>query len=84
MRWTGLAERELAQIASRDRLLRAGHRCLQDEVRSVITTSPSVISDTLPELVRRLIEPLYAAFDFFKPHEGIYADELARMRSRSY
>ena len=84
MRWTGLAGRELAQVASRDRFLSAGRQSLQEEVRTTVEAMPTAISDTLPELVRRLVEPLYTAFDFFKPADGIYTDELSRMRSRSY
>lgn len=81
MTWTGLTGRTLRAIASRDRFLPGTWTCHEDNVRTSITAPASSVTDTLPELVQRLTEPLYARFDFFVPPERMYSAELSRMRT---
>lgn len=79
MTWTGLENRDLRAMAG-DRILTPGRISHEGEVVSTIHTPIAVIQDALPELVRQLVSPLYARFDFFEPPAEIYSSELARMR----
>lgn len=81
MRWDGLEGREL--VAHGDRDIRPGRVCMQDAVVSVMELDASKVTETLPELVRSIVEPLYELFDFFRPPDALYAEELNRMRSRA-
>ena len=42
------------------------------------------ISDGLPELVGKLVAPLYELFDFFQLPGALPAEELARMRANRF
>jgi transcriptional regulator with XRE-family HTH domain len=83
MRWTGLRGRKLAALASRDRMMRPTRPASEDDVESFVEVSLAEISHDLGGVVRRLVDPLYASFDFFEPPEQIYEEELAEMLSRS-
>jgi transcriptional regulator with XRE-family HTH domain len=80
MRWDGLEGRELVAYGDRD--VYPGRTCLQNTVASVVELDVTKITETLPEIVRSIVEPLYTVFDFFKPPDELYAEELARMRRR--
>jgi hypothetical protein len=80
MQWRGLAGRELATLVSPLRMLDPGRVATDNEVVTSIGTDAAAISDTLPELVRRLTEPLFARFDFFQPSTELYTSEIERMR----
>lgn len=82
MTWSGLEGRELSAIGSPHRSIMPGRVCHQQEVQTSITTEVTAISDTLPDLVRRLVAPLYEHFDFFVPPAEIYTTEIERMRYR--
>lgn len=82
MTWTGLQGRELSAVGSPNRWLMPGRTCQQNEVSTSITVEALAISDTLPDLVRQLVAPLYAHFDFFEPPDEIYPTEIERMRYR--
>ena len=82
MTWTGLKDRELSAVGSPNRMLMPGRICQQNEVRTSITVEALAISNTLPDLVRQLVSPLYAHFDFFDPPDEIYTTEIERMRYR--
>jgi hypothetical protein len=83
MRWTGLRGRKLATFASTNRLLPGTYVSRQDEVLTTIEADVATIADTLPELVRHLVEPMYASFSFFQPPDLLYAQELTAMRDRA-
>jgi len=83
MFWTGLRGRRLTTWASPDRVLPGEYVGSRDEVSSVVEADVSTLGDTLPEIVRGLLEPLYANFDFFQPPDLMYAQELAKMRERT-
>jgi hypothetical protein len=83
MEWTGLKDRRLTTFASPNRVLRGNYVSRQEEVSTEVDADISTIADTLPELVRRLVEPMYASFSFFKPPDLLYAQELAAMRDRA-
>jgi len=82
MTWVGLQGRVLSAIGSPNRWVTPGRICRENEVRTSITVEALAISDTLPDLVRRLVSSLYAHFDFFVPPEEIYTTETERMRHR--
>jgi hypothetical protein len=82
MDWTGLRGRRLATWASPDRVLPGEYVGSQDEVSSLVEADVSTLQDALPEIVRLVVEPLYANFDFFRPADLMYAQELAKMRGR--
>ena len=84
MTWTGLANRTLTAWASPERWLEPSRVCMTDTVRSRIAVDAETISDTLPELVRSLVQPLYEQFDLFEPPADIYAVEMERLRSRRH
>jgi hypothetical protein len=82
MEWTGLKGRQLSTIGSPNRFIGGEYTSRQSEVSSLVEADVAAVGDTLPELVRALVEPLYTSFDFFRPPDLLYAEELARMRDR--
>lgn len=83
MRWEGLRGRELSALPSRDRSVPPGRRSTQNVVSATVRTTPAEVQLNLPSVVRALVEPLYTAFDFFRPPESIYGEELGRMHERT-
>ncbi len=80
--WSGLAGRQLAEIAgsflrSLDRTAR------QDRVAAEVEVSVEQIEQNLPEVARDVTRPLYDAFDFYTPTPELIVAELDRMRARS-
>ncbi len=82
--WTGLAGRRITNLANRNRLLFDGHTSRQATYRTNISAQADQIADTLPELVDRLVRPLYELFDFFQLPATLVTEELARMRERRF
>jgi hypothetical protein len=80
MRWEGLEGRTLTDHTGPGRFAADERRSYVDAVVSEVEASPAAIEPGLPDLVRSLVGPLYAAFDFFDPPQELYVDELARMR----
>jgi transcriptional regulator with XRE-family HTH domain len=83
VRWRGLQGRLLTTLGTPDRFLSDNYRCHQDVVESTGTFAVETLADALPEAVRALVGPLYAAFNFFNPPGDFYAEELTKMRERS-
>lgn len=83
MRWTGLRGRKLAVLADHQRMMAPTRPASEDEVSSFVEVDPSEISSDLAGVVRRLVDPLYASFDFFEPPAQIYDEEIAELLSRS-
>ena len=71
MTWQGLAGRELRSLAGPGRMLMPGRVCRDHEVTTSVTVSASDISDTLPEVVKKLVGPPYARFGFFEPSDDL-------------
>ncbi len=82
MRWEGLRGRELSAMPSRDRWMPPGRTSAQNVVTTMLRITPAEIQFELPNVVRNLVEPLYTAFDFFRPPESLYREELVDMRER--
>jgi hypothetical protein len=81
--WTGLQGRTLTAINGR-RTMFDDHRSRSDGYTATITIPAERISAALPEIVRDLVNPLYALFDFFQPPGAMYAEELGRMQRREF
>jgi schlafen family protein len=81
--WTGLGGRRLTHLERR-RLIFDRHHTQQDRFRISLSVQADQISDALPELVGRLIFPLYELFDFFQLPAALPAEELARMRANRF
>ncbi len=80
MTWSGLKGRELRSVASRERLMFPGSVSHQDAITTTVTTDPSAINDTLPDLVEELVAPLFECFSLFEaPHE-LWVTETTKMR----
>jgi transcriptional regulator with XRE-family HTH domain len=80
VRWDGLKGRRLASW-NHERAMPGAYTCAQNTVTSVVEIdAPRSIGDTLPEIVRELVEPFFAVFDFFSPPEALYTQELSKMR----
>ncbi len=81
--WTGLAGRVLTSLDGR-RLILDHHHAQQDTFRNSLTVQADQIGNGLPELVGRLVVPLYELFGFFRLPGALPAEELARMRANRY
>lgn len=79
MRWTGLRGRKLASLASPTRRMASTRPAAQDEITAFAEVTPAEIGNDLSGVVRRLVDPLYASFDFFEPPEALYEEELESM-----
>ena len=80
--WSGLKERKLTALFNPRRGPLRDYRTQTDEYTSEVTVPVARISGALPEIVRDLVNPLYALFDFFEPPAAIYSEELTRMQRR--
>jgi len=80
VQWTGLDGRNLTSFANPNRLLFQGYNSRQATHRTNISVQADHIADTLPELVDKLVRPLYELFDFFRLPGTLVFEELARMR----
>lgn len=81
MTWHGLFGRQLRARAGTGRMLMPGRVCTDPEVTTNTRVAAAEISDTLPEMVKALVDPLYARFGFFQPADQLYTSKLHRMRT---
>jgi hypothetical protein len=82
VRWTGLHGRRLATLLPSRRRLSGEYICAEPELTTFVDASAEEMRDELAAFVRRLVDPLYACFDFFEPPEGLYEAELDQLTSR--
>ena len=80
--WTGLQGRKLTVLSGPSWL--RDHMAHSDKYTKTITIPVQRISGALPEIVRELVEPLYALFDFFQPPAAMYAEELRKVQQRAF
>ena len=60
MSWEGLTGRELRALASSHRMLFPGRRSTEDSVSTSVSAPIATVLDALPDLVKQLLEPLFA------------------------
>ncbi|MAL79931.1 MAG: hypothetical protein CMN55_12600 [Sneathiella sp.] len=77
--YEGLAGRSLISVGNR-RNIREGRVAQQNSITLTTHIDAQAIDTNLPEIVRPLLSPLYALFDFFELPMQLVVDELARMR----
>ena len=82
--WTGLEGRSITHLEHRRIIFDDAHYAHQNMFRNSLTVQADQISDALPELVAKLVSPLYELFDFFRLPAALPAEELARMRSNRF
>ena len=83
--WSGLAGRRLAAFANPNRVfLPVSYVARQDTYRASLEVQAHQIEDALPELVDRIVRPLYELFDFFTLPLTLPPEELARMRGHRF
>lgn len=78
--WTGLRNRELFVFNNRRPFL-GGEKCREDKVVVEDKLQQAVVTDLLPEAVKRLTSNLFQHFDFFQPSDQLYIEELDYMRT---
>ncbi len=81
---TGLAGRRLATFANPNRMVSDHHHSRQDIYRGSLEAHADQIEDALPELVDRIVRPLFELFDFFSLPATLTAEELAKLRSHRF
>jgi hypothetical protein len=81
--WAGLQGRRLT-VLNGHRTLFNDHQSRSDGCATTITIPVERISAALPEIVRDLVNPVYALFDFFQPPGAMYSEELGRMQRREF
>jgi hypothetical protein len=79
--WNGLRGRSLT-VLSGQRFLPGSYTSRTDGWGTMLTTPVERIAAALPEIVRELVQPLFALFDFFQPPLALYSEELERMLNR--
>jgi Transcriptional regulator, AbiEi antitoxin, Type IV TA system len=80
MRWDGLRGRKLSSLANRGRFMTPAGPAEEPIVTTAIEVRAHAIRDQLADVVRELVEPLFAVFDFFEPPSAIYHEEIAKLR----
>ncbi|MFY9487484.1 MAG: helix-turn-helix domain-containing protein [Solirubrobacterales bacterium] len=83
MRWEGIRGRELQSVRSRNRWMPPGRICTQNMVSTAVRTTPAELETDLSNVVQSLVAPLFMAFDFFRPPDSIYDEELDVLRDRA-
>jgi hypothetical protein len=78
-RWNGLLGRRLDSIAGQRRLITSPGSSDKPVIETGIEARADAIEQNLPQLVRNLVSPLFAAFDF-EPPPDFYERETAKMR----
>lgn len=78
----GLNGRRLDHLEG-TRMLHDGYVAHQDAIRGIITVQADQIADGLPELVSRIVAPIYELFDFFSLPAALVPQELRRMTANT-
>jgi hypothetical protein len=83
-KWTGLSGRGLTSRGNPNRRLYSHYAAAQDTYQADGTIALSALPDALPELVFRILAPLYELFDFFKFPKRLVEEELATMSRNQF
>lgn len=80
VRYVGLAGRVLKSWANPHRELLEDYRCRTGEAAGFVSCHAYDIGDRLPELVCKLMAPVYEQFDFFQLPAQLVEEELDKLR----
>lgn len=80
--WEGLENRKLVVWGGSQRMIFDDYIARQNYYTNRITVKVSDIKNGLPEIIERLVKPLYQLFDFFTPPPNMYSEEISRMLKR--
>tara|TARA_R110002124_G_scaffold261137_1_gene427049 strand:+ start:2294 stop:3628 length:1335 start_codon:yes stop_codon:yes gene_type:complete len=83
IRFTGLASRQMTSITGRRAMLE-GWTSQTDEVHLRGRATVIQLTDNLPEFLRECLTPLYERFNFFRPPNQLYEEEIARLRANNF
>ncbi len=81
--WTGLQGRAITHLA-RTRSVFDDHISQQGTFRTTISAQADQVATALPELVGKVVRPLYELFDFFRIPDALPAEELTKMRANRF
>jgi len=81
--WTGLEGRRIASLSVHRPIL-GTYISHQRTFRASLNVQADRTSESLPELVARVMRPLYELFDFFNLPDELVSQELARMRANRF
>lgn len=77
--WRGLSNRQMVVWGNSNRMLFGKHIARQDYYARRIVVPVEDIKKGLPEIVAALTKPLFEIFDFLRPPENMYSEELSHM-----
>jgi len=77
IRHSGLRGRVLTS-ANRGRLLRSSASSVEDQSEVAINVRLDRVESELPQLVKKVLEPLFALFDFFEFDDAVYEDIVTK------
>ncbi len=83
-RWTGLAGRRLVSHGNRNRWISGSHTIVQNSYEATETIALSSLPAALPELVYRVLGPLYQLFDFFDLPKRLVEVELGALQKNQF
>lgn len=84
VRFTGMAGRRLISVGNRNRWVREGRVIRQDSYEASASFEPDQIPAELPEVVHRLLSPLYELFGLFELPRQLVAEELVEMHKNRF
>lgn len=82
--YKGLKGRQLVSYGNSRRNIMSGRTCFQDVYSASITFNAGQSAEVLPELVYRLLAPLYELFGFFELPRQLVAEELTSMQEHRF
>jgi hypothetical protein len=83
-RWTGLEGRKLVSHGNPRRMISDRYRSGQDEYTTEQRVAVSAVASSLPEIVYKMLSPLYELFDFFVLPTSLVEQELAELRRNTF
>jgi hypothetical protein len=83
-RWHGLSGRRLVSVGNHRLLSPVTRTAHQNDYEAEVTVPVSSIPSALPEVVLKILVPLYQLFDFFELPKRLVEEELKNMLHHTY
>lgn len=80
--WDGLKDRKLVSWASNRYFFFRGGKTHTEKISSKVTFTSNQIESNFPEIVNKILKPLYEAFDFYSLPMDTLIYELKRLRKQ--